>query len=114
METLLEDRPVSDAKILRIPQDASSAAPASPVDEPSGFEGECPDPEVALAELLRLLAADGTDPSVALAGYLVSEDPAYLPECGNARALARHIGRNRMLTLLIDTYVRAHEGTGEA
>jgi len=43
-----------------------------------------------------------------LSGYLVTEDPTYLPEDAVVRAMARQLGRDRMLALLITVYLRAH------
>lgn len=73
---------------------------------------ECADPRKALDELLLLLDEQEDDPVSALSGYLISEDPTYLPEMGNARALARCIGRDRILALLISDFRRGYVVNG--
>ena len=61
-----------------------------------------------LADLICAMKACGQDPITQLTGYLVTEDPTYLPECGRARALARHIGRDKLMELLIAEYMDHH------
>ena len=61
-----------------------------------------------LADLISAMKACGQDPVTQLAGYLITEDPTYLPECGRARALARHIGRDKLMELLIEEYMDHH------
>ena len=61
-----------------------------------------------LAALVQLIRDSGMDPVPQLAGYLTTEDPTYLPECGRARALARHIGRDKLMERLIEEYMDHH------
>lgn len=59
----------------------------------------------ALDALIRAMQSCGQDPVTQLAGYLVTDDPTYLPECCHARALARRIGRDKLLEILIEQYL---------
>ncbi len=61
-----------------------------------------------LAELVRLLTESGFDPVTQLTGYLIADDPTYLPEDGDARALARRVGRDKLLTTLLNLYLTDH------
>lgn len=61
--------------------------------------------EEAMRELCRILIDNRMDPVLQLSGYLVSEDPTYLPEGTEARAIARRIGRDGLLGLLIRSYI---------
>lgn len=63
--------------------------------------------EEALTELVYIIRENGQDPTTQLAGYLIAEDPTYLPEGGHARTLARRIGRDKLLEALIAHYLRA-------
>ena len=47
------------------------------------------------------------DPSIQLAGYILSEDPLYMPDHNNARGLIRQVDRDELLQLVID-YYRQH------
>lgn len=44
------------------------------------------------------------DPIRQLAGYLLSEDPAYIPDCNDARTLITKIDRDDLLDDLLRTY----------
>ena len=63
------------------------------------------DPAETLAELTKLIQAVGQNPITQLAGYLIADDPTFLPEAGQARALARRIGRDKLLETLIKLYL---------
>ena len=60
-----------------------------------------------LADLVQLIRDSGMDPVPQLAGYLTTEDPTYLPDTGHARLLADRIGRDKLLEVLIETYLTA-------
>lgn len=67
--------------------------------------------ETSLSELIGIIRDCGQDPVTQLSGYLITEDPTYLPEATNthgvsARTIARRIGRDKLLTTLIDLYIR--------
>ena len=61
-----------------------------------------------LEKLIRAMEASGQNPVTQLTGYLITEDPTYLPECCHARALARSIGRDKLMELLIEEYMDHH------
>lgn len=63
------------------------------------------DPIETLAELTKLIRSCGQNPITQLAGYLTTDDPTFLPESGQARALARRIGRDKLLETLIKLYL---------
>ena len=70
-----------------------------------------PDVEASITELLCLLRNEGIDAIPALSGYLITDDPTFLPEDGNARSVARRVGRDRMLAQLIADFAAAHPTT---
>ncbi len=95
-------------KILYLdPNDAMSPAPKS-----TSHQEQAPlvdfNAQETLAELVRLLAEGGFDPVTQLVGYLIADDPTYLPEEGDARALARRIGRDKLLAALLNLYLTDH------
>ena len=51
--------------------------------------------------LLDLVIANSQSPMEDLAGYIVTEDPSYLPEWPEAKTLIRQIGRDKLLRLLL-------------
>ncbi len=51
----------------------------------------------SFARLLALLDAYDGDPLEGLAGYLVTEDPTYLPEHTEIKMLIRSMGRDELL-----------------
>ena len=59
-------------------------------------------------EILRIvydaIKVKGYDPARQIAGYIISEDPTYIPDYNNARGLIRHINRDDLLKLLIEFY----------
>ena len=76
---------------------------STPVCVPEGWASLAdldPDAEASLTERYDVIPS--------LSGYLVTEDPTYLPEDAVVRAMARQLGRDRMLALLITVYLRAH------
>ena len=46
------------------------------------------------------------DPTIQLAGYILSEDPLYMPDHNNARGLIRQVDRDELLQLVIDYYLQ--------
>lgn len=79
-------------------------APSDP-DIPAAEEGAAICAAETLATLVQLIRACGMDPVTQLAGYLTTEDPTYLPDTGHARLLADRIGRDKLLEVLIETYL---------
>ncbi len=76
-----------------------SSAPLLPADQ---------DAKEALSEIVRLLAESGFQPVTQLMGYIIADDPTYLPEDGGARAMARRIGRDKLLEALLTLYLEDH------
>lgn len=64
--------------------------------------------EERLAYLLSLLARVDDDPIEGLAGYLVTEDPTYLPEDAEIKVLARLMGRDKLLRLILSHVLEQH------
>lgn len=83
----------------RTPAESPSAAPQDTAMAVPLTEAE------ALAELVRILVENHMDPVLQLSGYLISEDPTYLPEGTDARSIARRIGRDGLLSALIGSYI---------
>ena len=70
----------------------------------------CPSCEASLTELISIIQDSGQNPVTQLSGYLITEDPTYLPEAANekgttARSIARRVGRDKLLTTLIELYL---------
>lgn len=70
----------------------------------------CPCCEDSLTEIISIIREHGQNPVTQLSGYLITEDPTYLPEGTNAqgitaRAIARRVGRDKLLTTLIELYL---------
>ena len=51
------------------------------------------------------LSQKGYDPINQIAGYILSEDPVYMPDWNNARGIIRHIDRDDLLRLIIEYYL---------
>lgn len=88
----------------------SPAAAAPAVEE--GCPCECC--ENSLTELIAIIQACGQDPVTQLSGYLITEDPIYLPEGTHARAIARRVGRDKLLETLIELYIRYCPAAGNS
>jgi uncharacterized protein (UPF0297 family) len=60
-------------------------------------------------EILRgvyeALTEKGYNPIGQIVGYLLSEDPTYITNCGNARALIRKLDRDELMTELVKNYL---------
>jgi uncharacterized protein (UPF0297 family) len=48
----------------------------------------------------------GGDPAKQLLGYMLSEDPIYIPITDNARSIIRRLERDDILTELINEYFK--------
>ena len=90
-------------KFLVFEPDRPTVAPDPASAEPALAIGS--DAASALAELVRIIEACGQNPVTQLSGYLITEDPTYLPEEDHARFLAAHIGRDKLLETLIELYM---------
>ena len=58
-----------------------------------------------LREVYEILDEKGYNPIGQIVGYLLSEDPTYITNCNNARALIRRIDRDALLADLVKTYL---------
>ncbi len=58
------------------------------------------------SELLTRLSQLQDNPTEGLAGYLVTEDPTYLPDDPDIKILVRLIGRDKLLRLIITRAMR--------
>ena len=87
-------------------------APAAPAAQEDSLNDSV-SPTDVLDEMIRSMEDCGQDPVTQLAGYLITEDPIYLPECNCARNLARHVGRDELLRALLENYiaVRGKDGS---
>ena len=67
------------------------------------------DKNVEMREILRTiydaLSEKGYNPINQIEGYLLSEDPTYITNYKNARALIRHIDRDELLNVLVKNYL---------
>ena len=68
--------------------------------------------EASLTDLISAIRESGQNPVTQLSGYLITEDPTYLPEGTtpegtNARSIARRVGRDKLLATLIELYLSA-------
>lgn len=52
------------------------------------------------------LMEKGYNPIVQIVGYILSEDPTYITNHNNARALIRKIDRNELLRSLVQNYLK--------
>ena len=60
----------------------------------------------ALLELVYgALCEKNFDPSTQIAGYILSEDPIYMPDFNNARGAIQQIDRDDLLRYIIGYYI---------
>lgn len=58
-----------------------------------------------LRTIYEALSEKGYNPINQIVGYLLSEDPTYITNYKNARALIRHIDRDELLNALVKNYL---------
>lgn len=58
-----------------------------------------------LKEVYEILSEKGYNPIGQIVGYLLSEDPTYITNCSNARALIRRIDRDELMGELVKHYL---------
>lgn len=58
-----------------------------------------------LYDIYDVLCEKGYDPTKQIAGYILSEDPVYIPDWKNARGKISHINRDELLRVLINSYL---------
>ena len=67
------------------------------------------DEPVNTREVLRAvyeaLTEKGYNPIGQIVGYLLSEDPTYITNCNNARALIRKLDRDELMGELVKNYL---------
>lgn len=95
---------MSDSKILFFnptgdghPQESTISEPMSQAEQNQQFD-----------RLLDLLSVHSSNPTEELAGYLVTQDPTYLPEHPEARTIIRHMGRDQLLRIMISRLLENH------
>ena len=63
------------------------------------------DARAILKEVYETLSEKGYNPIGQIVGYLLSEDPTYITNCNNARALIRKIDRDELMRELVKCYL---------
>ena len=63
------------------------------------------DIEEIVEKVYASLREKGYSPAKQIAGYILSEDPLYMPDYNNARGLISRIDRDELLELLIEYYL---------
>ena len=58
-----------------------------------------------LSQVYSALKEKGYDPINQIVGYILSEDPTYIPTHNNARRLIRRIDRDELLQELVKSYL---------
>ena len=66
------------------------------------------DPEIKkiLSSVYQSLQEKGYNPINQIVGYILSEDPTYITNDNNARALIRKLDRDELLQVLVKQYLR--------
>ena len=63
------------------------------------------DAKKLLKEVYDILSEKGYNPITQIVGYLLSEDPTYITNCNNARALIRRVDRDVLMCELVKSYL---------
>ncbi len=58
-----------------------------------------------LSAVYEALSEKGYNPIGQIVGYLLSEDPTYITNCNNARALVRRLDRDEIMAELVKSYL---------
>ncbi len=58
-----------------------------------------------LKQVYEALTEKGYNPIGQIVGYLLSEDPTYITNCKNTRALIRSIDRDELMVELVKNYL---------
>ena len=66
---------------------------------------ETADARTILKEVYEALSEKGYNPIGQIVGYLLSEDPTYITNTNNARALIRRIDRDELMCELVKCYL---------
>ena len=59
-----------------------------------------------LEKVKKTMVEDGSDPVMQFSGYILSEDPTYIPNFGEARKLISTLDRDEILAELIREYFK--------
>lgn len=62
--------------------------------------------EQTLLEVYRALSEKGYNPITQIVGYLLTEDPTYITNYSNARALIRRVDRDELLDEIVHYYFK--------
>lgn len=76
---------------------------------PSQREGEPQDTRELLRQVYAALVEKGYNPINQIVGYILSEDPTYITNYGNARGLIRRVDRDQLLCDLVKSYLGVDE-----
>ena len=64
--------------------------------------------ELILDTVYEAIGAKGYDPVRQIAGYILSEDPTYIPDYKGARGMIRHLSSDELLRVFIEYYFENH------
>ena len=64
--------------------------------------------ELILDTVYEAIQTKGYDPVRQIAGYILSEDPTYIPDYKGARGMIRHLSSDEHLRVLIEYYFENH------
>ena len=70
---------------------------------------DCTDMRAVLREVYEAMSEKGYNPIGQIVGYLLSEDPTYITNYRNARALIRKIDRDELMIELVKSYLELTE-----
>lgn len=70
----------------------------------SKIEEDTLSPDEALHLLYALIKEKGMDPIAQLSGFVITEEPTYIPNYKDARTLASKIGRDKLLFALLENF----------
>ncbi len=74
-------------------------------ENPMKAQQETADAKKILREVYDALNEKGYNPIAQIVGYLLSEDPTYITNCNNARALIRKVDRDELMQELVKSYL---------
>lgn len=97
-----------EAEGAKLGEEASGTTFLGPV--PTVPRDQVQGPRQVLARVYSLLAEGGYNPLDQLVGYLLSGDPAYITNYGDARSIIRLVGRDELLEELVRTFL-AEDGS---
>ena len=64
--------------------------------------------ELILDTVYEAIKVKGYDPVRQIAGYILSEDPTYIPDYKGARGMIRHLSSDELLRVFIEYYFENH------